>query len=187
MRLSALKYSAIAASILALPFAVRMERPATVRAAEEAPVRRKPLDPRIVRLHQFFTKLRCPIRDLADDFVRAADDNNLDWRLLPSISIIESGGGKAYKNNNVLGWGNGDREFPTIRAGIHQVAFKLGRSALYRNKSVDDKLHIYNPNEEYAPKVEAVMRRISPVPNVNLLAYSHPRRPDQPLFLSRND
>lgn len=187
MRPSLLKYSVAVAGVLAIPVAMRMERPASSQPVPQPSAVRKPVDPRTVRLHQFFTKLRCPIRDLADDFVRAADDNNLDWRLLPSISIIESGGGKAFKNNNVLGWGNGDLEFPTIRAGIHQVAFKLGRSSLYRNKSVDGKLHVYNPNDDYAPKVEAVMRRISPVLNLRLFAYSRPHRPDQPLFLSQND
>jgi len=187
MRPSLLKFSVGIAGVLAIPFAMRMQRPASSQPVPQLPAVRKPVDPRTVRLHQFFTKLRCPIRDLADDFVRAADDNNLDWRLLPSISIIESGGGKAFKNNNVLGWGNGDLEFPSIRAGIHQVAFKLGRSSLYKGKSVDGKLHVYNPNEEYAPKVEAVMRRISPVPHLKLVAYSRPYRPDQALFLSRND
>ena len=187
MRLSFLNYSVAIAGLLAIPIAMRMERPASSQPVPQPSVVNKPVDPRTVRLHQYFTKLRCPIRDLADDFVRAADDNNLDWRLLPSISIIESGGGKAFKNNNVLGWGNGELEFPSIRAGIHHVAFKLGRSSLYKNKTVDGKLHVYNPNEENAPKVEAVMRRISPVRNLNLLAYSRPRRPDQPIFLPQND
>jgi hypothetical protein len=187
VRLSLLKYSVAIAGVLAIPVAMRIEHPASSQGVPQPSAVTKPLDPRTVRLHQFFTKLRCPIRDLADDFVRAADDNNLDWRLLPSISIIESGGGKAFKNNNVLGWGNGDLEFPTIRAGIHQVAFRLGRSSLYRNKSVTGKLHVYNPNEDYAPKVEAVMRRISPLPNLKLVAYSRPHRPDQPLFISQDD
>jgi hypothetical protein len=187
VRPSLLRYSVAVAGVLAIPVAMRMERPASSQPVPQTSAIRKPVDPRTVRLHQFFTKLRCPIRDLADDFVRAADDNNLDWRLLPSISIIESGGGKAFKNNNVLGWGNGDLEFPTIRAGIHQVAFRLGRSSLYRNKSVTGKLHVYNPNEDYAPKVEAVMRRISPVPNLKLVAYSRPHRPDQALFISEDD
>lgn len=127
-------------------------------------------DPRAIRLRQFLVKLHCPVKDMAEDFVHVADDNNLDWRLLPSISIIESGGGKAYRNNNILGWGNGDRSFPTIRAGISQVAFKLGHSFLYRDRNTDEKLRIYNPNEDYPARVEDVMHRISPVVNLRLTA-----------------
>lgn len=99
--------------------------------------------------------------NLAEDFVHAADDNHLDWRLLPSISVIESGGGKAYRNNNVFGW-NALQPFPSIRAGLNTVAFKLGNSPLYRNHDVRGKLHLYNPDETYATKVMSVMNGISP-------------------------
>ncbi len=77
--------------------------------------------------------------------------------------MIESGGGKAYKNNNIFGWANGDYLFTTLKAGIHEVAYKLGRSPLYRHRDVEAKLHLYNPNEEYATNVMTVMNRISPV------------------------
>jgi hypothetical protein len=111
---------------------------------------------------------------LAADFVHAADENQLDWRLLPSISVIESGGGKAYKNNNIFGWANGEYLFSTLKAGIHEVAYKLGRSPLYRNRDVPAKLHLYNPNEEYATNVMTVMSRISPV--VHLSKVSRTKR-----------
>jgi hypothetical protein len=120
-------------------------------------------DPRTERLKRFFATLHCPVSYLSPEFIRAADENGLDWRLLPSISVIESGGGKAYKNNNIFGWANGDYLFPTLKAGIHHVAYKLGRSSLYRNRDVEAKLHLYNPNEEYATNVMTVMNRISPV------------------------
>ena|GEM_PF-1412875 len=119
-------------------------------------------DPRAVRLKRYLAKLHCPVAPLSEDFVHAADDNQLDWRLLPSIAVIESGGGKAYKNNNIFGWRNGDQEFPTIRAGLNHVAYKLGRSPLYRWRSSLEKLHFYNPNEEYPGQVMAVMNRIGP-------------------------
>jgi hypothetical protein len=99
---------------------------------------------------------------MAEDFVRAADDNHLDWRLLPSISVIESSGGKAYRNNNIFGWGiGGPLPFPSIRAGLNMVAFKLGKSALYRNLDIPGKLRVYNPDASYPGKVMDVMNRIS--------------------------
>jgi hypothetical protein len=77
--------------------------------------------------------------------------------------VIESSGGKAYKNNNIFGWRNGDEVFPTIRAGLNHVAYKLGRSPLYRSRNSLAKLRLYNPNEEYPGNVMAVMNRISPL------------------------
>ena len=123
-------------------------------------------DPRTVRLRRFLSHLHCPVSYLAEDFIHAADDNGLDWRLLPSISVIESGGGKAYKNNNIFGWRNGDEFFPTLRAGLHEVAFKLGKSSLYQNRDVFGKLRLYNPDETYPGTVMSVMNRISPVVNL---------------------
>jgi hypothetical protein len=91
-----------------------------------------------------------------------ADENKLDWRLLPSIAVIESGGGKAYKNNNIFGWNGGEQQFATILSGLELVAYKLAHSPLYQRRSNLEKLRIYNENEEYADSVMAVMRRISP-------------------------
>jgi hypothetical protein len=136
------------------------EAPARAVAANTA--RPTGPDPRAVRLRRFLSKLHCPVAVMSEDFVHAADDNHLDWRLLPSIAVIESSGGKAYKNNNIFGWRNGDEAFPTIRAGLNHVAYKLGRSPLYRSRSSLAKLRLYNPNEEYPGNVMAVMNRISP-------------------------
>ena len=154
----------IVAGLVALPVTARLE---TVPAAKSVPAKKpeKPAkpDPRTVRLQRFFTKLHCPVLNLSEDFIHAADDNHLDWRLLPSISVIETGGGKAYRNNNLFGWDNGDQPFPTLRAGLNLVAYKLGRSPLYRDRDVTGKLRIYNPDVSYPQKVIDVMNRISPV------------------------
>ena len=132
-------------------------------------------DPRTIRLRRFLSKLHCPVAVMSEDFVQAADDNQLDWRLLPSIAVIESSGGKAYKNNNIFGWGQGDEVFPTIRAGLNHVAYKLGRSPLYRSRNSLAKLRLYNPNEEYPGNVMAVMNRISPLADLR-------HRPESILF-----
>jgi hypothetical protein len=172
------KQMTVAAALLVLPISVCLEK------AGSAPRVTAPLkisqpsapepDPRTDRLKRFFSSLHCPVSYLAADFVHAADENGLDWRLLPSISVIESGGGKAYKNNNIFGWANGDYLFSTLKAGIHEVAYKLGRSPLYRNRDVPAKLHLYNPNDEYATNVMTVMNRISPV--VHLSKVSRTKR-----------
>lgn len=122
----------------------------------------KAADPRTARLSRFLAKLHCPVANLAGEFVAAADKNHLDWRLLPSISIIESGGGKAFRNNNIFGWSNGDMKFSSIKAGLQEVADKLSRGPRYKNRDSVGKLHVYNPDEEYAARVVEVMNRIGP-------------------------
>jgi hypothetical protein len=156
-----------AVGLLALPLTLWTEkRPPTIEPIAAKQLEPVSPDPRTIRLKKFFNKLHCPVFDLADEFIHAADDNRLDWRLLPSISVIESGGGKAYRNNNIFGWNQGLQEFPTIRAGIHHVAFKLAKSPLYRNRDLLGKLRLYNPNEAYPGSVLTVMNRISPTPNL---------------------
>ncbi len=153
--------------LLALPLTVRTEsRPTLIEHISRSQPDPVSPDPRTVRLKKFLVKLHCPVFDLADDFVQAADENQLDWRLLPSISVIESGGGKAYRNNNIFGWNQGLQVFPTIRSGIHTVAFKLAKSRLYRNRDIVGKLRLYNPYANYAESVMSVMNRISPAANL---------------------
>jgi len=119
-------------------------------------------DPRLVRLQQFFSDKDCPAHKFAGDFIEAADDNDLDWRLLPSISYVGSGGGREYRNNNILGWANAGKRFESVRAGIRMVAERLATSPLYRDKGVDDILRTYNPEHgEYAARVKSVMRQIA--------------------------
>jgi len=157
----------VAVGLLALPITLRLEKVADAAPQPTKqpvrPVQPESVDARTLRLKKFLGRLHCPVAPLADDFVNAADDNHLDWRLLPSISVIESGGGKAYRNNNIFGWNNGAQPFTTIRSSIHEIAYKLGRSSLYRNRDVVGKLRLYNPDLSYADRVLDVMRRISPV------------------------
>jgi len=117
-------------------------------------------DARLLILKKFFERRESPVASLSRDFLLAADRNRLDWRLLPSISIIESGGGKAYRNNNIFGWAGCEQQFPSVRDGIHIVAGRLANSKLYKNKNLDAKLALYNPHSDYRPRVKSVMARI---------------------------
>jgi len=151
----------MALGVVAIPFALQLHTQAA-SAASRTKVPTVPRDPRVTRLHRFLTKLNCPVANMSEDFVRAADDNHLDWRLLPSIAVIESGGGKAYKNNNIFGWNRGEQSFATIRSGLELVAYQLGRGPLYRRHNSLGKLRIYNEHDEYPDMVMSVMNRISP-------------------------
>ncbi len=129
-------------------------------AQQTATVNVRDNDPRLRGLEKFFAKCKSPLRALAADFLAAADRNHLDWRLLPSISLVESGAARAYRNNNVFGWNSGNERFSSIRAGIQIIASKLANSKLYRNKNTDAILSIYNSNPKYGDRVRAVMASI---------------------------
>jgi len=145
----------LVAGLLATPIIVNVQQPSmTARADSE--------DPRLQLIWQYFADRDCPLRDSAADFLIAADQNELDWRLLPSISMIESSGGKDYRNNNVFGWDSCREVFPSVRAGIHYVASRLAKSRLYKDKSLDEKLSTYNPQPDYMHRVKAVMRALGP-------------------------
>ena len=119
-------------------------------------------DQRLYILQSFFQRSDCPVRTLAAVFLEEAEAHELDWRLLPSISFIESTGGKALRKNNLFGWKSGQAEFSSLTEAIHTVAFNLSNSRLYRNKSLDEVLQTYNPNADYGGKVKSVMNRIAP-------------------------
>jgi len=120
-------------------------------------------DPRFHVLKKFFAASAAPAQEVSHVFLQVADAYGLDWRLLPSISFIESCGGRTARNNNLFGWDSGRADFPSLTASIQAVAYRLTNSPLYRGKPLDKILATYNPNAEYGHKVKSVMRRISPV------------------------
>ena len=137
-------------------------KPATAEYRNE-PAR----DPRLASLRSFFEQSNCPAAKLSPVFLEASDANDLDWRLLPSISFVESTGGKSARNNNLFGWDSGRAAFSSASVCIHSVASSLANSALYRDKDVDGILKTYNQSAGYASKVKKVMRRIAPVEKVD--------------------
>jgi hypothetical protein len=119
-------------------------------------------DQRLQTLRSFFQHSGCPARDYAHLFLEASDAYNLDWRLLPSLSYVESTGGKAAHGNNLFGWDNGKAHFPSLAAGIHEVGYQLSHASRYRAKDLNHLLATYNPSQAYIGRVKSVMRQISP-------------------------
>jgi len=150
MTKSVTKHMVVFAGLLAVPAVTGVE-------AKPKPVQE---DPRMPQLRAFFERYHCPVSGLAQEFLAAADENDLDWRLLPSISLIESGGGKAMANNNLLGWGSAAKSFPSVRIAIHTVASRLANSKLYKDKDLEGILNTYNPRPEYSYRVRSVMRQL---------------------------
>ena len=121
-----------------------------------------PADNRCDALVKFFKKYSSPLGKYAGDFLLAADKHHLDWRLLPSISMVESSGGKYYSYGNVFGWNSGRARFRSISAGIHYVAAQFGNSSIYSGKDTLGILRQYNPARSAYPK--KVMLYIDQIP-----------------------
>ena len=119
-------------------------------------------DPRLPLLQAFFRDAHSPLHALALDFLEAADQNGLDWRLLPSISLVETGCGRTAVGKNIFGWDSGRGQFATFREAIQWVASRLGNSKLYRGKGLAQILATYNARPEYAGLVRSVMKQLGP-------------------------
>lgn len=101
--------------------------------------------------------LRCPIINQSDYFVEVAERYDLDYRLLPSIAIMESSCGKHYirNTNNFLGWGSGKIKFRDQKECIESVAKYISKNYPKGTKAI---LKKFNPRPEYAVGVESVMK-----------------------------
>jgi len=139
---------------------------ATVHAEDDVTKVRRKFDLREAILRKFFNDNHCPAERYAADFVKEADNFGLDWRLLPSLSIVESGGGKHAKGNNPFGWANGQAAFASVGDAIHHVASFMALGKPYRGKDLNAKLFVYNPRTDYRALVTGIMRQISPTMRV---------------------
>jgi hypothetical protein len=103
--------------------------------------------------------------------VQAAEDNDLDWRLIPAIAVRESTGGKNdcdHVRNNPFGWGSCKIGFYSIDQAIDTIAANLGgnnpnTARHYDNKTTKQILHAYNPPSivpRYAEQVMSIMSDI---------------------------
>lgn len=88
-------------------------------------------DPRKVAMRNFLEDHSSPMYPYADVFVEEADKYGLDWRLVASISGVESGFGNIVPrgSNNAWGW-RGDRvrgwsHFTTWSEGISHVTTRM--------------------------------------------------------------
>lgn len=101
------------------------------------------------KIDAYFAKRNMPLEGYGAKLAKAAEDNNLDWRLLPAIAIKESTGGKFACHNNPFGWGSCKIKFKSFDEAIEIVAMNLGGSnprteRYYKDKTTVEKLWHYN-------------------------------------------
>lgn len=109
----------------------------------------KELDPRAVILKDYLAQYNSPLQNNAQDFIDAADRYQIDWRLVPAISGVESTFGKQIPGGyNGWGWGvYGDQAiyFNSWRDAIFTI------SAGLKENYIDQGLtNPYTMNPKYA-------------------------------------
>lgn len=126
------------------------------------------VDFRVISLKRFLRSQDSPLSDSAEYFVKASDKYNLDWRMVPAITGVESTFGKRIPRGsyNAYGWANGAYYFNSWEDSIEIVSKTLREK--YYDKGATS---IYSIARRYAPpsktwawKVEYFMDKIDPLP-----------------------
>lgn len=99
-------------------------------------------------------------------FINAGNKYGVDYKLLISIAILESGWGTsqyAIENNNIFGWCSGEMKFKSVEACINYVAEFISREYLspggmyFKGNSIDDIAKHYNENpSEWAEEIKKI-------------------------------
>lgn len=103
-------------------------------------------------------------------FIKAGQQFGIDYKLLISIAILESGWGTsryAIENNNIFGWCSGQQKFNSVEECIYYVAEFLSREYLnpsgmyYEGTSIDGIAKHYNENpQKWAEEVKYIYERL---------------------------
>ena len=105
-------------------------------------------DYRVENLRKFLNKYNSPLASYAEEFVTYADKNNLDYRLVPAITGVESTFGKHIPKNsfNAYGWANGAYKFISWEDSIKHVSEVLKNSYIDRGiDSIGEIAKVYAP------------------------------------------
>jgi len=122
-------------------------------------------DSRQLTLTLFLQKKNSPLEDEAEKIIAEADENNLDWRLLPAIAGVESSFGKRIPPNsyNAYGWANGQYRFKSWGNSIETVSQALKTNYADKGaKSINKIAGVYNPPSSFswAGKVKYFINQI---------------------------
>jgi hypothetical protein len=124
-------------------------------------------DQKVENIRKFMARRNAPLAEQAEFCVLMANKFDLDYRLVPAISIIESSGGKyLYRPYNAWGWG-GSRgfTFESWEDSIYTVTRGISRGYKDRGAVTPQQMApTYNPHtpNEWGAKVASTMEQIGP-------------------------
>lgn len=125
-------------------------------------------DFRVNKLEKFFGQYNSVLADYAGEFVEYADENGLDWRLLPAISGVESTFGKQMINGtyNAYGWAGGLYRFNSWEDSIATISKSLKEDYLEKGAPSLSKIarRYCPPSSTWGYKVAFFMKKIDPLP-----------------------
>ena len=125
-------------------------------------------DYRVENLRDFLQKYDSPLAIYAEEFVTYADLNGLDYRLVPSISGVESTFGKHIPSNsyNAYGWANGEYRFTSWENSIAHVSLTLKKSYIDKGAPTISKIakRYAPPSTTWAGKVKFFVNKIDSLP-----------------------
>lgn len=112
------------------PVNITQVSPVYAQSTQVVTIEAKPIDKRAQIVKDYLAKYDSPLENSAQDFIDAADQYGLDWKLVVSISGVESTFGKhipgghdpAYTSYNGWGWGV---------YGDNSLGFKSWREAIF--------------------------------------------------------
>ncbi|OGM75104.1 hypothetical protein A3H19_01860 [Candidatus Woesebacteria bacterium RIFCSPLOWO2_12_FULL_39_9] len=126
------------------------------------------VDQRVVRLESFLESHNSPLASYAFEFVWYADLYDIDWRLVPAISGVESTFGKKIPRGsyNAYGWVNGKYRFESWESSIEIVSKTLREKYYDRGAtSISQIARRYAPpSKTWAWKVRFFMEKIDSTP-----------------------
>ncbi len=145
----------------------------------------KAADPRVLILKKYLAQFNSPLQDHAGDFVKYADEYDLDWKLVASIAGLESTYGKRIPGGyNAWGWGVYGTQamgFESWTHGIYTVSKGLKEDYISRGLT-----NPYLMNTRYASsptwgiRVDFIMHQIDAfakdqnlLPSEELVAYTN--------------
>ena len=125
-------------------------------------------DYRVTALKRYLDKNGSPLADYAQVFVDYADKYNIDYRLVPAISGVESTFGKQIPINsfNAYGWAGGEYRFASWEDSIMEVTKTLKSNYIEKGAvTIDQIARIYcPPSSTWAGKVKYFVGKIDPLP-----------------------
>tara|TARA_B100001179_G_C18603238_1_gene411913 strand:- start:1262 stop:1882 length:621 start_codon:yes stop_codon:yes gene_type:complete len=125
------------------------------------------------KIRAYYARHNLPLQHEAEHFVDAAEEYDIDWRLVAAIGMIESTGGKfacQTADYSAFGWGSCKIDFDSYEESIHVISMNLAghnpkTASFYKDKDLRGILESYNPPHivaDYADKVMREMDKISP-------------------------
>lgn len=120
-------------------------------------------DTRAKAIENVFKRYDSPLVDEAKLYVTYADKYQIDWKLLPSISGLESTFGRFMMpgSHNAYGWGGGHIYFSSWEEGIDNISASLKTRYYDRGANTVETIGpIYAEAKDWAPRVTFFMNQI---------------------------